>query len=112
MDPLVLTGDVNIHTERSAVDFSNLLLRNSLVHRVQGITQNTGGTLDVVCTRDDQPSSPVAIHDVGVPDHRMLCWTSNLQRPIYATSTCRTWRCFSADLFRDLRASALCDERL
>jgi len=55
--PLLLTGDVNIRLERTsdphAVEFADLLAASGLVQRVQCVTHDAGGTLDVVCTRDD-----------------------------------------------------------
>ena len=117
-DPIVLAGDVNIRLERSsdpnAVEFCELLAGYGLVQHVHGITHDAGGTLDVVCTRDDLPSPAVDVIDIGLSDHRLLRWSTSLLRPppVYVTSSRRPWRSFDADIFRaDLLASALCDEQ-
>jgi len=68
----------------------------------------------VVCTRDNLPLPTVDVLDIGLSDHRMLCWKSCLLRPppTYSTCTRRAWRDFDADLFQTrLRTSALCDEQ-
>ena len=118
-DPLVLAGDVNLRLERTSdphtVEFCDLVAGYGLVQRVCGSTHDAGGTLDVVCTRDDLPAPTVDIIDVGLSDHRLLCWLSCLTRPppVYVTSTRRSWRSFDPDVFQaDLQASALCDDRL
>jgi len=67
-DPTVLVGDVNIRLERTAdpnaVEFSELLCGYGLVQHVSGATHDAGGTLDVVCTRDDLPPPIVDVIDV------------------------------------------------
>ena len=117
-DPLILAGDVNIRLERSSdpgtVEFSDLLSSYGLVQQVTGATHDAGGTLDVVCTRGALPSPTVDVLDVGLSDHRLLRWTSQLHRPppVYTTSVRRCWSSFDSDAFTaDLRASALCDHR-
>ena len=91
-DPVVLAGDVNIRLERTtdpnAAEFIELLSSYGLVQRVQGAMHDAGGTLDVVCTRDDLPSPAVDVVDVGLSDHRLLRWSSSLLRPppVYVTS--------------------------
>jgi hypothetical protein len=79
-DLIVLAGDVSIH-DPIAVKRDNLLSRHYMMQRVQVASYDAGGMLDVSYTRDDQPPSPVAIHDVCVLDHRLLRCTSYLQRP-------------------------------
>ena len=110
----MLAGDVNIRLERTAdpnvVEFGELLSSYGLVQRVQGDTRDAGGTLDVVCTRDDLLSPAVDVVDVGLSDHRLLRWSSSLLRPppVYTTSSCRPWRSFDADMFQtDLIESAV-----
>ena len=67
-DPIVLVGDVNIRLERTAdpnaVEFSEFLCGYGLVQHqhVSGATHDAGGTLDVVCTRDDLPSPVVDVN--------------------------------------------------
>jgi len=88
-DPIVLAGDIirlESTTDPSVVEFGELLSSYSLVQHVQGATHDSGGTLDVVCTRDDLLSPAV---DVGLTDHRLLRWSSSLLRPlpVYTTSS-------------------------
>jgi len=52
-----------------------------LVQQVRGPTHDTGGTSDVVCTRDDLPAPTVDVIDVGLSDHCLLRWSSCLLRP-------------------------------
>jgi len=96
-NPLLLAGDVNIRLERTsdphAVEFVDLLAAYSLVKRVQDMTHDNGGTLDVVCTRDDLRKPHVEAVDVGLSDHRLLHWTSQLQcpPPVYTATARRSW---------------------
>ena len=84
-DPLLLAGDVNIHMERPTephtVQFNDLLSSYGLIQRVRGVTHEDGGTIDVVCTRDDLPAPTVDVIDVGISNHCPLRWTSQLYRP-------------------------------
>ena len=60
------------------------------------------------------PFSSVDVHEIGLSDHRLLCWTAPFCRPdpVYLTADRRPWRSFSLDAFlRGLQASALCDEQ-
>jgi len=107
---------MNIRLERTSdlntVEFSELLSGYGLAQHVSGATQNAGGTLDVVCTRDDLPAPSVDIIDIGLSDHYLLRWSLSLLRPtpIYVTSVRRCWRSFDPDVFRtDLLTSTLCD---
>jgi hypothetical protein len=116
IDPLVLAGDVNIRLERESdpntVAYGELMSAYGMVQLVQGATHDQGGTLDVVCTRDDLPLPTVCVYDNGISDHRLLCWRSCLQRPppVYTSSTRRTWRSFDQEVFRkNLQMSVLCD---
>jgi len=63
-------SDVNIRLERTSdlhtIEFSELLSGYGLAQHVSGATQNVGGTLDVVCTRDDLPAPAVDIIDIGL----------------------------------------------
>ena len=38
--------------------------------------------LDVVCTRNDLPSPTIDVIDIGLADHRLLLWASQLCRPV------------------------------
>ena len=68
-DPLVLAGDVNNRLERMShpdtINFGDILSARGLVQLVDGSTHDDGGTLDVVCVRDD-------LHQVQVL-HFLLC---------------------------------------
>lgn len=78
------------------------------------MTHDAGGTLDVVCTRDDLPPPTIDVIDIGLSDHRLLRWQSCLLRlpPVYVKTTRRSWRSFDDDTFQaDLRVSALCDDQ-
>ena len=94
-DALVLAGDVNIRLERSSdpatTEFCDLIAGYGLTQHVTGPTHDAGGTLDVVCTRTDLPTPTVDIIDPGLSDHRLLLWTTSLQRPppVYSKSTRR-----------------------
>ena len=80
-EPIVLVGDVNIRVERAtnqhAGEFCELIAGYGLSQRICGPTHDAGGTLDVVCTRDDLPSPTVDVIDIGLSDHRLLCWSSS-----------------------------------
>jgi len=79
---------------------------------VSEATHDAGGTLDVVCVRGDLPLPAVDVVDVGLSDHRLLRWTSQLYRPpsLYTTAVGRRWTLFDVDVFRaDLLTSSLCD---
>jgi len=73
-----------------------------LLQHVSGPTHDLGGTLDVVCTRSDLPAPSVHVTDVGISDHRLLCWSSHLRRklPTYTDT-------FTADLL----SSSMCNEQ-
>ena len=98
VDPLVLAGDLNIRLERTAdphtVEFCELLDSYGLVQQVHDITHDAGGNLDIVCLCGDLPSPSVDVHEIGLSDHRLLCWTAPFCRPdpVYLTSDCRPKR--------------------
>ena len=117
-DPVVLAGDLNLRLERQcdpyALEFNNLLSDYGLLQHVCGPTHDLGGTLDVVCTRSDLPAPSVQVTDVGISDHRLLCWSSHLRRelPTYTSTSRRSWRLFDLDTFTtDLLSSSLCNEQ-
>ena len=102
-------------SEPNCSKFSDLLASYGLVQRVVGATHDAGGMLDVVCMRVDLPLLIVDVLDVGLSDHRLLRWSSQLNRPspVYATSVRRCWSRFDPDVFQaDLRTSALCNDQL
>ena len=59
------------------------------------------------------PLPAVDVVDVGLSDHRLLRWTSQLHHPpsLYATAVRRRWTLFDVDVCRaDLLTSSLCDD--
>ena len=117
-DPLVLAGDLNIWLECTAdqhtVEFCELLDSYGLVQQVHDITHDAGSTLDIVCLRGGLPTLSVDVHETGLSDHHLLCWTAPFCRPdpVYLTADCRQWHSFSLDAFLSaLQASAWCDEQ-
>jgi len=68
------------------------------------------GMLDVVASRVDLPLPDVNVLDVGLSDHRLLCWLASLSRqtPVYTTATCRPWsRLDPAEFTAALQSSSL-----
>ena len=104
-DPVLLAGDVNIHVERApdpdTVEYVDVLAAHGLVQLVSEATHDAGGTLDVVCVRGDLPLPAVHVVDVGLSNHRLLRWTSQLHRPppLYTTAVRRRWTLFDVDVF-------------
>ena len=87
-DSLVVTGDIKIRLDRSSdplcQKFNELIESFGFVNRVQQPTHNRGGSLDVVLTRSDLPSPAtiiIDIKDVGISDHSLIKWTTNLNAP-------------------------------
>jgi len=115
-DPLYVVGDVNIHLERTgdadARQLTDLLTSYGLVCRVPLPipTHDRGGVLDVVASREDLPSCPVDVLDVGLSD-RLLRWTAPLARPppVYTTVVRRSWGRLDINVFHaGLLSSQLC----
>ena len=78
-----------------------------------GPTHDAGGTLDIVCTRQDLSAPTINVVDTGLSDHRLLLWTTSMLRPppVYVKTTGRAWRSFNLDEFQaDLRSSVLCND--
>ena len=105
---------MNLRLERTSdprtVKFCDLVEGYSLVQQVRGPTRDAGGTLDVVCTRDDLPAPTVDVSDVVLSDRApsALVVTPAASTTAYLTSTRRSWRSFDPTFFHtDLRASAL-----
>ena len=64
----------------------------------------------MVATRIDLPAPVIDIVHPGFSDHRLLEWTSDLDRPapVYRQMTCRPWRSVpTAELVDSLRQSAI-----
>ena len=59
----MLAGDVNIRLERSADPHPHILASYRLDQRVQEVTYDRGGMLDVVCTRGDLPAPEVVVRE-------------------------------------------------
>lgn len=115
-DALLLVGDVNIRLERlndpDTIQFNETITSYGLSQHVRDFTHDRGGTLDMVCSRDDLPSPTVNVADIGISDHRLIQWSTNLHRPkpIFTSTLRRVWRTFDADVFKaNLRSSPLCD---
>ena len=74
----MLVGDINIRLERASdantIAFGDLIASYGLTQLVSGITHDEGGTLDVVCVRDDQPLPTIDVLDIGLSGYRLLCW--------------------------------------
>jgi hypothetical protein len=114
--PVLVTGDFNIHIEKSndphTLTLLNLLSAYGFSCRVNGPTHDLGGTLDVVFSRDEPPLIEVSVADPGLSDHHLVTWALFCDRPspAYASSFCRPWnRLDLGRLQRELSASALCN---
>ena len=81
-DPLVLVlvGDRNIRLKRAldtnTVAFCDLIASYGLTELVNGITHDEGGTLDVVCVRDDHALPTIDVLDICLSGHRLPFWKS------------------------------------
>ena len=114
-EPVIVAGDFNIRLDRPDDHHSRHLLDVLSAHglqcRVSSPTLDRVGILDVVATRADLTAPEVSVLEVGISDHRLLRWTSQLERPppVYHTSTYRPWRRINVDEFKAaLRQSTLC----
>ena len=98
-----VAGDINVRMDRpadpAAVQLTSLLASHGLSCRVTDSTQDRGGLLDIVATRDDLPTPSVDVIDVGLSDHRLLRWSISSTRPppVYTTSVRRPWRKVDVD---------------
>ena len=81
-EPVIMAGDFNIRLDRPDDHHSRHLLDvfsdHGLQCRVSSPTHDRGGILDVVATRADLTVPEVSVLDVGISDHRLLRWTSQL----------------------------------
>ena len=113
--PLLVTGDLNVHIERTADAHTRslfgLLDSYGLSCRVNSPTHCLGGTLDVVFAPSDVMISPIVLTDTGLSDHLLLTWSVPfiLSPPNYFTSLSRPWKRLDINAFLDaLRLSPLC----
>jgi len=110
-DPFIVTGDVNVRLDRtddpSARHFNELVADVGMSCHVTSATHDHGGLLDVVVTRDDLPAPYVNVVDVGLSDHRLLTWSTQLSKPppICTTTTRCPWRKLDITQFRDALAA-------
>ena len=113
--PVIVAGNFNIRLDRPddhrCRHLLDVLSAHGLQCRVSSPTHDRGGILDVVATRADLTALEVSVLEVGISDHRLLHWISQLERPppVYHTSTYRLWRRINLDEFKaTLRQSTLC----
>jgi len=61
--------------------------KGGLVQQVHDIAHDAGGNLDIVCLCGNLPSPSVDVHEIGLSEHRLLCWTAPFSRldPVYLT---------------------------
>lgn len=113
VEPVLLTGDVNIRLERSTdsetSQFIDMLAACGLAHCPTSATHNLGGSLDVVALRTDMLPLQVDVIDVDLSDHRLLRWMMPLVRPspVYSSTTRRSWSRLDKDFFRTALRSSL-----
>ena len=112
--PVTLTGDINIHFERTedadACRITEIFTSFGLQQFVDLPTHERGGILDVIVAPYDEPPTDVVVEDVDLSDHMLVSWTVNLTPPlpVYVTTTRRSWKTFKKeDFFDRLRSSAL-----
>ena len=91
--PLLVTGDFNFHIERRddphMSKLLDLLTCYGLQCQVNSATHDLGGTLDVIFSRADLPSTSITVSDPGLSDHRLLTWSLPVAKllPVYTTFT-------------------------
>jgi len=113
--PIFVTGDLNIHVERTndihAKKLKELMLTYGLSCKVTCPTHTLGGTLDVVFSSTDNPLT-VSVTDPAISDHFLLCWKSDLTLPplSYLSASYRPWSRLNLSNFRTrLQNSSLCN---
>jgi hypothetical protein len=117
-EPVLLTGDVNIHLERSTDSdtgrFVEMLTARGLARIITDPTHSLGGALDVVATRVDIMPSKVDVIDVGLSDHSLLRWTMPSARPcpVYTSRTGRSWSHLDVVAFHATLQSSLLSPRV
>ena len=115
VEPTFIAGDINIWLNKPAdsdtVRLVDILASHGFSNRVESVTHDKGGLIDIVATRDDLPPPSVDVLDVGLSDHRLLRWQAPLVRPspVYTTVTSRPWgRLNPTVLQAELLSSPLC----
>ena len=113
-DPVIVTGDFNIHFERQNDPISTKLINTMSIYgmycHVNSPTHDLGGTLDLVFSLASHPIS-TTITNLGLSDHFLLKWKSVLSLPplIYRSVTYRPWSHLNLSDFRSLLSnSPLC----
>jgi hypothetical protein len=116
VEPVYVVGDVNVHLERpgdpAARDLTDDFADHGLRNCVSSPTHDHGGMLDIVVCRSDLPAPRVDVVDVGLSDHRLLCWSVPMTReaPVYVSTSRRPWKRLDSVAFRSaLAASPLCN---
>ncbi len=114
-DPVIVTGDFNIHVERNkdpnAARLTNTLSIYGMHCKVNAPTHDLGGTLDLVFSTASHPIRPT-VTNVGLSDHFLVQWKSVLSLPplIYRTVHYRPWSNLNLSEFRfHLTNSPLCN---
>lgn len=86
IDPIIVAGDFNVRSKHGAGDpidrrLHEVLAAHGLTCCVTSPTHERGGVLDIVATRDDLPPPVVDVLDIGLSDHMLLSWSTQLTRP-------------------------------
>lgn len=110
--PLIIGGDFNIHVEDlhdvDAVSLAEIFELFGLAQRVQGVTHQHGGTLDLVVTSEDITDVPVSVDPPCVVSDHALVIADLPIRPVRVKPTPRTvrgWRSVDRDAFAKAIAS-------
>ena len=115
-DPLIITGDFNIHvnskTDGDSLKLVDLLLSMGLQQHVEFSTHVSGNTLDLVITRevDSNLGSPPR-PDHLFSDHMAISFGLNSSKPLPSKKcvTCRSLKSINITSFmKDLGESKLC----
>ena len=115
-EPLYVTGDFNIHMERtedrSSSQLHDIFTSHNFECYMEQPTHVLGGTIDLIFCRNSRPVSPITTVDTGISDHFLLHWKSALDKPppVYESRTFRPWNKMNiSDLRRIIGSSVLCD---
>ena len=84
--PVTITGDINIHFERTT-DIDTCKLKKALTsfgfdQFVSSPTHELGGILDVIIAPCDHQPEYVTVVDVGLSDHMLVSWSVNMTPPL------------------------------
>lgn len=111
-----IMGDMNIRLDRpqesTSTKFNTLLEDYNYTQCVTVPTHDGGGLLDVIISRTEDKQTAEVI-DVGLSDHRLVRASINFNppQPIYEEVTCRAWRKFNFNNFRNqLKETIICDD--